>query len=161
MARGRARDVVGLVVSIAVCFGSAALGSLLTQSSLGDWYAQLRKPAWTPPNWVFGPVWSALYLSMAVAAWLIWRNMGIANARLPLTLFVLQLGLNVLWSAVFFGMRLPGIACLEIAALWLAIAATTAVFWKCNRAAALLMVPYLAWVTFAGSLNAAIWSLNA
>jgi benzodiazapine receptor len=161
MPRGRARDVVGLALSIAVCFGSAALGSLLTQPSLGNWYAQLGKPAWTPPNWVFGPVWSALYLSMALAAWLIWRNAGISGARLPLTLFGFQLGLNVLWSAVFFGMRLPGIACLEIVALWLAITATTAVFWRRNRTAAMLMVPYLAWVTFAGVLNAAIWSLNA
>jgi benzodiazapine receptor len=161
MPRGRARDVVGLAVSIAVCFGSAAVGSLLTQPSLGEWYAQLRKPAWTPPNWVFGPVWSALYLSMAVAAWLIWRNAGTAGARFALTLFGIQLGLNVAWSGVFFGLRLPGIACLEIAVLWLAIAATTAVFWGRNRTAAMLMVPYLAWVTFAGVLNAAIWSLNA
>jgi benzodiazapine receptor len=144
MANGRARgDLVGLAVSIAICFGCAALGSLLTQPSLGDWYAQLRKPAWTPPDWVFGPVWSALFLCMAVSAWLIWRDVGVAGARLPLTLFGIQLVLNVTWSAVFFGMRLPGVACLEIAALWLAIAATTAAFWGRNRAAAMLMMPYL------------------
>lgn len=162
MANGRASsNLIGLALSITICFGCAALGSLLTQPSLGDWYTQLRKPTWTPPDWVFAPVWSALFLCMAVAAWLIWRDRRVAGTKLALTLFAVQLALNVAWSGVFFALRLPGIACLEIVVLWLAIAATTALFCRRNRAAAMLMLPYLAWVTFAGALNAAIWRMNA
>ena len=104
------RQAVGLGVSLVVCFGAAGLGSFLTRPSIGGWYAALRKPLWTPPNWLFGPVWSALYVSMAIAAWLVWRRAGVPAAKLALMLFVLQLVLNVGWSAILFTRTLTPIA---------------------------------------------------
>ncbi|MDQ3651178.1 MAG: tryptophan-rich sensory protein, partial [Acidobacteriota bacterium] len=99
---------LGLVVSIVICFGVAALGSLATDPNIDGWYAALRKPSWNPPNWIFGPVWSMLYLLMAVAAWLVWRRRGFAGASLlPLALFGIQLVLNGLWSVLFFGWHRP------------------------------------------------------
>ena len=115
------RQATGLVVSIVVCFGAAGIGSMLTAPSIGGWYATLLKPAWTPPNWVFGPVWSLLYLAMAVAAWLVWRQVGFPRAASALNLFALQLVLNVCWSAIFFGAHRPGLAFAEILLLWLLI----------------------------------------
>jgi len=155
------RQVTGLAVSILICFAAAGVGSLLTRPAIGNWYSLLRKPAWTPPNWIFGPVWSALYLAMAVAAWLVWRKVGLSGAKLALALFGVQLLFNVGWSAVFFGLRMPGPAFAEIVILWLLILATTAAFWPVSRAAATLMVPYLLWVMFAAALNFVIWRLNA
>src|SRR5512146_726229 len=96
------RQGIGLAVSIAICFGAAGLGSRFSTSSLEGWSAALQKPSWTPPNWVFGPVWSALYLSMAIAAWLVWRAAGFSGSKPALALFAVQLGLNVCWSAIFF-----------------------------------------------------------
>ena len=157
----RSRDVIGLVVTILICFGAAWLGSRFTAPSIGGWYATLRKPAWTPPNWVFGPVWSLLYLSMAVAVWLVWRKAGISGERLALELFALQLFLNVAWSAIFFGAHRPGVAFAEIVLLWLMILATIVSFRPVSRAAAWLLVPYLLWVAFAAALNYSIWRLNA
>jgi tryptophan-rich sensory protein len=155
------RQAVGLGVSLAICFGAAGLGSLLTKPSISGWYSVLRKPSWTPPNWLFGPVWSALYLGMAIAAWLVWRRAGVSAAKLALTLFALQLVLNVGWSAIFFTLHIPGFAFAEIVLLWLLILATAASFWPVSRAAGWLMVPYLSWVGFAAALNCAIWRLNA
>jgi benzodiazapine receptor len=155
------RQAVGLAMSIAICFGAAGIGSLLTRPSIRGWYATLSKPWWTPPNWLFGPVWSALYLGMAVAAWLVWRRAGVSGAKLALTLFALQLVLNVCWSAIFFAMHRPGFAFAEIILLWLLILATLALFWPISRAAVWLMVPYLLWVAFAASLNYAVWRLNS
>jgi benzodiazapine receptor len=155
------RQAVGLALSVVVCFAVAGVGSLFTRPAIEGWYAALRKPFWTPPNWIFGPVWSALYLGMAIAAWLVWRRAGFAGARLPLTLFALQLVLNLAWAGVFFGLRIPGAAFAEIVLLWLFILVTTAAFWPLSRAAAWLMVPYLLWVTYAAALNYAIWRLNA
>lgn len=155
------RQVLGLVVSLAICFGAAGLGSLFTTPSVAGWYATLRKPPWTPPNWIFGPVWSLLYLGMAVAAWLVWRRAGFSGARLALTLFAVQLVLNVGWSALFFTLHRPGVAFGEIVLLWVLILATLLSFWPLSRAAGWLMMPYLAWVGFAAALNFAIWRLNA
>jgi tryptophan-rich sensory protein len=155
------RQAVGLALSVGVCFAVAGVGSLFTRPAIKGWYAALQKPSWTPSNWIFGPVWSALYLSMAIAAWLVWRRAGFAGARLPLTLFALQLLLNLAWTGVFFGLRMPGAAFAEIVLLWLFILATTAAFWPLSRAAAWLMVPYLLWVTYAATLNYGIWRLNA
>jgi benzodiazapine receptor len=155
------RHAIGLVVLIAICFGAAGLGSLFTTPSVGGWYGTLRKPAWTPPNWVFGPVWSLLYLSMAIAAWLVWCRAGISGARLPLALFALQLALNVSWSAIFFSAHMPGLAFAEIVLLWLMILATIVSFWPVSRTAGWLMLPYLLWVAFAAALNYSIWRLNA
>ena len=149
------RAWLGLVVWLAVCFGAAAIGS---QFMPGPWYEALAKPSWNPPNWIFGPVWTVLYGMMAVAAWLVWRRHGFAGA---LALFVLQLGLNVVWSWLFFGLESPGLAVVDIAALWLAILATILAFRKLSPPAAALLVPYLMWVSFAAALNFTIWRLNA
>jgi benzodiazapine receptor len=148
-----------LFASIVVCLAAAGLGSLLTTPALRPWYAGLNKPRWTPPNWLFGPVWTVLYLAMAVAAWLVWREVGLTAA--PMRLFLLQLLLNVAWSAVFFRFRLPGPAFAEIILLWAAILATTIEFWAEVPAAGWLFVPYLIWVSYAAALNFAIWRLNA
>ncbi len=155
------RQAVGLAVSIAVCFAVAGIGSMLTTPSIGGWYATLAKPSWTPPNWLFGPVWSALYLAMAVAAWLVWRRAVLPRARAALALFAMQLVLNVCWSAIFFRAHRPGLAFTEIVLLWILILATTLAFRPLSRAAAWLMAPYLFWVAFAAMLNYSIWRLNA
>ncbi|NIL96830.1 MAG: tryptophan-rich sensory protein [Planctomycetales bacterium] len=150
----------GLLVAILICFAAAGFGGLVTTPQIPHWYAQLAKPDWTPPDWVFGPVWTLLYLMMAVAAWLVWRRRGWAGAKLPLALFGVQLGLNSLWSVLFFGLQRPGLAAIEIVILWAAILATTVAFWPRSRWAGGLMVPYLVWVTFALALNVVIWQMN-
>ena len=152
---------MGLGIWMGVCFGAASLGSAITTPVVPTRYAGLVKPSWTPPNWVFGPVWSALYLMMAVAVWLIWRWGGSAKAAIPLTLFLVQLALNAPWSILFFGLRLPGLAFAEIVLLWFAILVTLVMFWQLNPIAGFLLVPYILWTTFAGALNLALWQLNA
>ena len=154
------RSFIGLGVWIGICFGAAFIGSIFTNSSIPTWYADLAKPSWTPPDWVFGPVWSVLYLMMALAAWLVWRRGGLAAAALPITLFMVQLVLNVTWSILFFGLRMPGVAFGEIVTLWSAILATMIAFWRATPIAGYLLLPYLLWVTFAAGLNFAIWRLN-
>ncbi len=149
---------LALAIAIAVCFGAAALGSLPTVRGLREWYPSLRTPSWNPPNGVFGPVWTALYLAMAIAAWLVWRS-G-TDLAVALGLFALQLALNVAWSLVFFGQRNVSGAFVVVVALWLAIAATLIEFIRIDLVAGLLLVPYLAWVTFASFLNRAIARLN-
>jgi len=146
-----------LILLIAICFAAAGLGGRTTTPSIPNWYAGLVKPSWTPPDWLFGPVWSVLYLSMAVAAWLVWRK---GNAAVPMIVFGVQLAFNAAWSWLFFGLRNPGLGLIDIVLLWAAIVATTIVFWRRSLAAGLLFVPYLAWVTFAAVLNFAIWRLN-
>jgi benzodiazapine receptor len=141
------------------CFLAAGLGSLFTMISLGSWYTALAKPSWNPPSWVFGPVWTVLYAMMAVAGWLVWRRGG-AAIRPALRWFAVQLVLNVGWSAVFFGLQMPGPAFAEILVLWIAIAATLRTSWRVSRPAGILLVPYLLWVSFAAVLNFAIWRLN-
>ena len=154
------RSLGGLALWLALCFGAALVGSLVTYPSIPTWYAGLIKPSWTPPAWLFGPVWSILYLMMALAAWLVWRRGGLAAARLPLILFLIQLGLNVAWSFLFFGLRMPGLAFAEIVILWCAILATLIVFWRWRALAGWLFLPYLLWVTFAAGLNLALWRMN-
>jgi translocator protein len=147
-----------LFACIAVCLGAAGLGSLLTTPALRPWYAGLSKPRWTPPNWLFGPVWTILFIAMAIAAWLVWWKVGLTTA--PMQLFLLQLLLNVAWSALFFRLRSPGLAFAEIGMLWLAILATSIEFWKVVPAAGWLLFPYLIWVSYAAALNFSIWRLN-
>ena len=151
---------MGLVGWVAVCFAASGLGAVATTSEIGTWYRALVKPAWNPPDAVFGPVWMTLYLLMAIAAWLIWRPAGFAAARVPLVLFALQLVLNGAWSWIFFRLHQMGWAVVEIGVLWVMIFATTVVFFKNNKLAGSLMVPYLVWVGFASVLNFTIWRLN-
>jgi benzodiazapine receptor len=159
--RSPVRDLTALVGSLALCFAVAGLGGYWTSLGLGPWYDGLRKPTWRPPAWVFGPVWTILYAMMAVAAWLVWRRRGPARAWLPLSLFGLQLALNLAWSGLFFGLRRPGLAFGGIVLLWVAILVTLLAFGRISRLAAGLLAPYLAWVTFATALNFAIWRMNS
>jgi translocator protein len=154
------RQAVGLAVALVVCFAAAGVGSVVTAPAIPVWYAGLNKPAWTPPNWLFGPVWTLLYFAMAVAAWLVWRARGFGGAAVPLGLFALQLALNPLWSFLFFGLRSPGAALFEIVLLWLSILATALAFRRASATAALLLLPYLLWVTYAAALNFQIWRAN-
>ena len=151
------RSALGLAGFVVLCFSAAAFGS---QFMPGEWYAALKKPSWNPPNWIFGPVWSALYTMMAVAAWLVWRRGGFKLNRLPLALFLTQLFLNSLWSWLFFGLKNPALAFGEIVLLWLGIGGTIVAFWPRQRTAAWLLVPYLLWVSFASGLNFTLWQLN-
>ena len=148
---------LSLLLWLALCLGAGALGGLFTAGAVQQWYPTLHKPSWNPPAWLFGPVWTALYIMMAVAAQRIGRR---ENPRLPLALFLTQLALNAAWSPVFFGAHCIGGALIVLIALWLALAATTVVFFRRDALAGALLVPYLAWCTFAGALNAALWRLN-
>jgi tryptophan-rich sensory protein len=152
---------IGLVAFVVICLGAGGLGAMATTPEIDTWYRTLTKPAWTPPDSVFGPVWTTLYFLMAVAAWLVWSRAGLKDAARPLILFGVQLVLNVCWSWIFFGMHRPGWAFVEILILWLAIVATTVAFFRHHKLAGWLLVPYLAWVAFAAALNLAIWQLNS
>ena len=148
--------LVGLLVA---CFAVAAVGGLSTAEGVRVWYPTLDKPPWTPPNWAFGPIWTTLYASMAVAAWDVVRRDPRA-ARAPMALFAVQLLLNTLWSPVFFAWHQTGAALGIITGMWAAIAGCIVVFWPISRPAAGLMVPYLLWVSIAWSLNGWIWWFN-
>ncbi len=154
------REWIGLGAFIGICFLAAAIGSWFTAASVKSWYPTLMKPAGTPPAWVFGPVWSMLYVLMATAAWLVWKQRSSADVTLALALFFAQLALNATWSFLFFGLRRPGLALLEIAVLLAAIIATTSTFAQFSRPAFWLMTPYVAWVSYATFVNFGIWRLN-
>ena len=156
----RRRRWLVLGAFLAVCLAVGGLGGALTASSVGGWYQGLVKPSFNPPDWVFGPVWTALYLTMAVAAWRVWDHRQSRGRGRALTLFALQLALNALWSALFFGWTNPGAALVEIVLLLIAVLLTAASFARIDRIAGWLMAPYAAWVSFAVVLNAAIWWLN-
>ena len=158
--RGRIVELAALVLFVALCLGIGAMGGWVTATSVQTWYPALAKPSFTPPNAVFGPVWTALYILMGIAAWRIWRAADRDTARGPLVLFAFQLALNLGWSVVFFGLREIGAAVVVIAALGLAIVTTVLAFRRIDRLAALLLLPYLLWVVFAAVLNVAIWRLN-
>jgi len=151
------RRWLGLTVCLVVCFSAASMGALFRP---GAWYAGLNKPSWNPPGWVFGPVWSALYTMMAVAAWLVWQRGGFGAQRKALAWFIIQLALNAAWTPLFFGLHLPSVAFGEILLLWAAIVATLRAFFQVNNLAGWLLTPYLAWVSFAAVLNFTIWRLN-
>lgn len=146
--------LAGFVVA---SFAAAALGGMTTAGAVRNWYPTIAKPTWTPPSWIVGPVWTALYAMMAVAGWLVCRRVGWGVA---LVWFAVQLALNATWSPVFFGMHRIGLALVNIVLLWLAIAGTTMAFWRVVPMAGWLFVPYLVWVSFATALNFAIWRLN-
>ncbi|MBP6876015.1 MAG: tryptophan-rich sensory protein [Candidatus Eisenbacteria bacterium] len=157
MRDSRRIDIWELLISLALVAAVAAYGS---QFSPAPWYQEIPKPSWTPPGWLFGPVWTALYLMMAFAAWLVWRTRASRAVIGPIAVYVLQLALNGLWSYLFFGLRRFGLALVDLVALWALIAITIVLFWRIRRLAGALLLPYLAWVTFAGFLNHAIWALN-
>jgi translocator protein len=150
--------LVGLIL---LCLAVGAIGGWASAGPIRDWYPSITKPGWNPPNWVFGPVWTLLYVLMAIAAWLVWKkNPQFSGVRIALNLFFLQLALNLAWTFIFFAAHSPGWALIEIAVFWLAIAATLYAFWSHSRLAGLMLAPYLAWASFAAVLNAAIWRLN-
>ena len=151
------RSIIALIGWLVLCF--AAAGTAVFVSTDG-WYAALQKPSWNPPAWLFGPAWTLLYITMAVAAWLVWREGGWKAQWRTLGLFLLQWLLNALWTPLFFGLHHPGLAFAEIILLWLAIAATLVSFWRVRQVAGVLLAPYLAWVSFAAALNFTIWRLN-
>lgn len=150
-------SIIGFAGFIAACFLAALTGALFRP---GEWYERLRKPSWRPPNRLFAPVWAVLYLMIATAGWLIWRTAGLAGAGLPLAAYALQLILNAAWSPLFFGLHRPDLGFVGIVLLWISIVATMVLFHPIHAVAALLLAPYLAWVTFASVLNFAIWRLN-
>jgi len=153
------RDVLALLGWLLVAFAAAAVGGFASASA-GEFYAELVRPAWAPPGWLFGPVWSVLYALMGISAWLVWRARGFAGASGALGLFIVQLAANALWTWLFFVWRQGGMAFAEILLLWALIAATIGLFWRVRRLAAVLLLPYLAWVSFASALNWSIWQLN-
>ncbi|HOK76267.1 MAG TPA: tryptophan-rich sensory protein [Verrucomicrobiota bacterium] len=151
------RSAIALAGWLILCFGAAAIGSLFMP---GDWYTQLKKPSWNPPSWIFGPVWTALYTLMAIAAWLVWMRGGFAGQTKALVAFAVQLGFNAIWSPLFFGLRSLGLAFVDILFLWVALLITIRLFWKTRPIAGALLIPYAAWVSFAAALNYTIWQLN-
>ena len=152
----RTLGFVAWLVTVALAAGLATLASL----DAAEFYGQLTKPQWAPPGSIFGPVWTVLYLLMAVAAWLVWRSRGFAGAPITLALFLFQLGVNAFWSWLFFAWRLGLVALVDIVALLALIVATIAAFWRIRPLAGALLLPYLAWVVYAAVLNYRVWQLN-
>ncbi len=154
------RDLLGLAGFAALCAAVSAIGGAVTATSVGTWYQGLEKPAFNPPDWVFPVVWTALFAMIAVAGWRAWRSAPLAATRLALAVYIVQLALNIGWSVLFFGFRQIGLALAEILVLLPAIAANAALFWRLDRWAGALLVPYLLWVGYATVLTAALWVLN-
>jgi tryptophan-rich sensory protein len=148
------------VLSISLCFVLGSSGGLLTINEIPGWYAALQKPSFNPPNWLFGPVWTALYIMMGVAFYLVWRNPPSAGRKKALSAFLVQFALNCAWTPVFFAMHQLGAALVVIVLMWLAILRTILLFAPFSKTASWLLVPYISWVSFATLLNAAIWWLN-
>lgn len=153
------QQFIGLAAWLAASFVAAAIGAAASVEA-GPLYAQLLRPSWSPPGWVFGPVWTVLYALMGVAAWLAWRVGGFRTARNALLLFLAQLAVNALWSWLFFGWQLGALAFADILLLWALVAATIAGFWRLRPLAGVLLLPYLLWVSFAAALNYSVWRLN-
>jgi tryptophan-rich sensory protein len=155
----RERPYVSLAGWLALTLGTGAIGALGSRDA-PVFYQQLSRPSWAPPAAVFGPVWTSLYLLMGFAAWLVWRSRDKHDVRLPLTLFVTQLGLNALWSWLFFGWRMGAASLADVIILVAFVATTLVMFWRVRTTAGVLLVPYLAWVTFATALTASVWQRN-
>ena len=159
MALPKNKQIIGFVAWLAVSFTAAAIGAAASIQA-SSFYLQLARPAWAPPANVFGPVWTALYVLMAIAAWLVWRVGGFRFARLALTLFLAQLAVNALWSWLFFGWHWGGLAFADLGLLWMLIITTLIAFWRVRPLAGALLIPYLLWVSFALALNYSVWQLN-
>ena len=154
-------NILKLVVAVLLCQAAGILGSLATVPAIPGWYQGLAKPSFTPPNWLFGPAWITLYLLMGIALFLVWRQgLDRPGVKAALALFFIQLGLNALWSWLFFGWHQLGLAFAEIVLLWVAILLVMIKFFALSRASGWLLVPYLLWVTFASVLNFSLWRLN-
>lgn len=153
------KDVLGLIGWLVISFAASAVGAVASVQA-SSFYSQLAQPTWAPPSWVFGPVWTALYAMMAVAAWLVWRSGGFSTNRTALSFFFAQLALNALWSWLFFAWHLGALAFAEILLLWVLILTTIVYFWRVRPLAGALLIPYLLWVSFASVLNFSVWQLN-
>ncbi len=153
--------IAKLILTIVICQLAGFIGSIFTTPSIPMWYASLQKPVFTPPSWLFGPVWISLYILMGISAYLIW-NKGFENkpVKMALTIFSVQLVLNALWSFLFFALQSPLYGFIEIVFLWAAILFTILKFQKISRKAGLLLIPYIVWVSIAATLNFSIWQLN-
>lgn len=153
------KNTIGFLAWLTLVIIAAAVGGLASANA-GNFYSQLHQPTWAPPGWLFGPVWSVLYLMMSVAAWLVWKTHGFRGARLALSLFLVQLALNSLWTWLFFAWHLGALSFAEIVVLWISILATLISFWRLRPLAGALLIPYLAWVSFATVLAYAMWVGN-
>lgn len=155
--RDRTKDLLGLAFWLLLTFGVAYLSS---QFEPGEWYKTISKPSWTPPGWVFGPVWSLLYLSMGISAWLVWRKRASGAVKLPLSIYLVQLIVNGLWFWFFFGRQMIGAALIDLLILVFVVSINLVLFLRVDRKAGVLLVPYLLWISFAAVLNFQIWRLN-
>ncbi|MCC9605706.1 tryptophan-rich sensory protein [Blastopirellula sp. JC732] len=153
-------QIVALILAVGFCVAVGVVGAVFTTPKIPTWYAGLEKPSWTPPNYLFGPVWTTLYILMGIAAWLVWRGGSWTATRAALTAFAVQLTLNAIWSPLFFGLESPLVGLIVIVLLWLMIGVTIYGFARRATLAALLLVPYFLWVSYASCLNFAIWRLN-
>jgi benzodiazapine receptor len=155
------KDFIKLILSLIICQAAGFIGSLFTAPAIPTWYAALEKPSFNPPNWVFSPVWITLFLLMGISLFLVWRTgMKDRRTKMALVFFSIQLVLNMFWSILFFGLKSPISAFIEIIVLWVAILVTILAFLKVSRTAGLLMIPYILWVSFAAVLNFFLWNLN-
>lgn len=153
------RNALGLLGWLAVTFTAAGIGALASIDA-AHFYTQLDRPSWAPPSWLFGPVWTVLYALIGVAAWLVWCRRGLRGAWVALSLFLIQLAANALWTWLFFAWRLGAASFVEVVVLWLLIAGTLIAFWRVRPLAGCLLIPYLAWVTYAAALTFATWQRN-
>ena len=158
MKASKVSGIIKLITSITICLAAGVLGSIFTTPAIPTWYETLIKPSFAPPNWVFAPIWTSLFIMMGISFFIIWQ-MGSSNGR-ALYIFSIQLILNVLWSAIFFGLRSPLAGLIEICILWILILLTIMEFMKISRTAGLLLIPYILWVSFAAVINFFIWRLN-
>ncbi len=160
------KSALALIAFILLCLAAGGVGGIATADNVTGWYSTINKPTWNPPGWIFGPVWTTLYVMMAIAAWQVWRkpqtspSSTSASKKIAFTLFGIQLALNALWSFIFFQWHELGWALAEILVLWVAIAATLLAFFRIRKSAGWLLAPYLAWVSFASFLTYTIWTLN-
>ncbi len=157
----KGKNILTIIAALAIPQIAGAIGSLFTFQAIPTWYATIIKPELAPPNWVFGPVWTTLFLLMGLASYLVWkRGWERRDVKIALSVYVVQLALNTIWSILFFGIPSPQLAFYEIVLLWLSIATNIVLFYRISKAAGLMLVPYIAWVSFAGYLNYSIWMLN-
>lgn len=157
--QSKQKQILGLIGWLVMSFAASAVGAVASIQAK-SFYSQLAQPAWAPPSWLFGPVWTVLYALMAIAAWLVWRSGGFRTNRIALSLFFGQLLLNALWSWLFFAWHLGALAFADIVILWVLIVATLVSFWRVRPLAGALLIPYLLWVSFASALNYSVWQLN-